>query len=137
MKSEYEERVQAFIAILDEEYAKFVVKSGKRRVSYNQFARYAGVSTGSMNQYLNGTRLPELPNAMIMAHKFNRPDILDVLGFPQVLDTISDPRISFFVTYFPQLTDETQSQIIGHVAEETGVNYDDYLQRIKHGGGRP
>lgn len=105
----------AFLELLTEAYMEYVAKTGKRRVSDNEFSRYLGVSASSFNQWINGNRTPDLANAARLARRLG-PRVFDVLGFPQIVDA-DNPDLQYLIRNWDYLDAETQKQIHDHVVE--------------------
>ena len=113
-------RIQAFQELLTEAYTEYLAKTGKRRVSDNEFARYLGVSPASFNQWINGNRTPDLENTARLAKKLG-PRVFDILGFPTVIEA-DDPELKFIAQNWQQLPGDVRQQIFDHVVEITSQN---------------
>jgi len=78
-------RYNIFMIKFDEwlwqEYEKFAKIPGSRRVkSQAEFARYLGVTTGSLSRWLNADNPPGYDNVIALANKLGN-DIYEVTGF--------------------------------------------------------
>lgn len=113
-------------AILTELYEAYRAKSGRRRISDNQFARWLGVSPSNWNYWINGSRLPELKNALLLAPKVEqllgsdtRARMMAVLDYPNY-QQISDSRLAQIVAAWDgnQLPRELKEKLYELVVEE-------------------
>ncbi|HEX9013906.1 MAG TPA: hypothetical protein VF813_10330 [Anaerolineaceae bacterium] len=89
--------------MLTELYEAYRAKSGRRRISDNSFARWLGVSPSNWNYWINGSRLPELKNALILAPRIEellgaekRVAFMETLGYPNY-QQIRDSRLQVIV----------------------------------------
>ena len=104
------ENVTEIQALLADEYTKYSQKTGRWRPSLNQYARYLGVKPSSLDNWLNGNRVPDLSNALILADKLGNR-VFEILGYPQVA-RINDARCKFIVDTWEVLDDATIEQIL-------------------------
>lgn len=105
-----------FQKLLTESFFDWARKQGRRNVSDQQFAKYLGVSAPSLNQWINGYRLPNFENAAKLADKLG-PEIFDVLGYPRIV-AVSDEELRFIIDHWGKLDEETKAVIHEHVKEE-------------------
>jgi len=113
------EKLNAVQEILTQAYIEFASKRPERKVKDVQFAKHLGVSNASLNQWLNGLRLPGYENCVQLASKLdidkaNR--LFMVLGYKPI-EFVSDKDVQFIARNWRMLDDETKTQIITHIRE--------------------
>ena len=92
---------------LETEFEKMRESKGWR-YSQAQWSKYLGVSHQSLNQWMNGLRLPTGSNVFALAAKLG-PQVYDILGQPR---RVSDnPRIQRLNEIYPTLCKEKQKEI--------------------------
>ncbi len=112
------ERYNRLQEMLMEAYVEYVGKR-KRPVSQNEFARKRlGVSPASYSQWVNGIRLPDFGNCVILAKALG-PEIFDIMGYPR-LPNYADSKIQFIAERWTYLDEDTKEEIYNHVKEEVG-----------------
>lgn len=113
-------KMTEFQRMLNDGYLEFIAKTGKRKASDNEYARWLGVSPPSLNQWINGYREPNLANALILSERLG-PGILEVLGYPIVLSA-DDERLKYIVKHWHDVDDETRDIMKSHVEEVVQSN---------------
>lgn len=118
------ERLSPVQQLLTDLYAAYLAKSGKRKVSDNVFARWLGVSPSNWNYWINGSRLPELKNALLLAPKIEqllgseaRVQFMSLLGEPNY-QQIRDPQLQEIVSHWDEFSREVKEQIRGIIVED-------------------
>jgi hypothetical protein len=87
-----------------------------RLIGDTEMARHFKVNYGSYNAWVNGTREPDMSNAIKIAEKIG-PQVYDVLGLPRVVSS-RNPQLRFIVEYWDRLDSDIQKIIYDHVREE-------------------
>lgn len=112
--------VQEILTALFERYR---AQTKRRRVSDNVFARWLGVSPSNWNYWINGARLPELKNALLLSPKIEellgsdaRERFMHVLGYPNYVE-VNDSRLQYILTHWPDLKREEKEQLYGIVQQ--------------------
>jgi hypothetical protein len=123
------EKITEIQELLNNAYTEYLAKTKRRRASDNDFARWLGVSSSNLNQWINGNRAPGIMNAVRLSGKLG-PVVFDVLGFPRMVNTAHDPILRFINDNWHLVDDETKEQIHEHIKEIV----DDYGKHKSTGG---
>jgi transcriptional regulator with XRE-family HTH domain len=102
-------RINDFQDFMLGEYAKFAERRKKIRPSMNEFGRWLGVKVTSLDHWMNGNRVPDLANAIILSERLG-PRVFDVLGYPPLF-RITDPKLRYVILNWEELTDEQRGRI--------------------------
>ena len=110
MDMDTETKISEFQGFLMDAYADYQQKTKTWRPSLNNFAKWLGVSPASLDNWLNGTRLPDLPNAIKLSKRLGGR-VFEILGYPYLTE-INDKRLRFIVETWEVLDDATIERII-------------------------
>lgn len=105
--------VTEFQDFLMGKYDEFKARKKHWRPSLNEFSRWLGVSSASLDAWLLGTRKPDLASALKLADKLG-PEVFDVLGYDRVI-TVSDPRLKSLLDYWEALGDAERIEILHYI----------------------
>lgn len=104
-------------AVLTELYAAYLAKTGKRKVSDNAFARWLRVSPSNWNYWINGSRIPELKNALLLAPRIEellgrdeRVRFMRMLGYGNFYE-VNEPGLQALLQVWDELPREAKEQI--------------------------
>ena len=92
---------------LETEFEKMRESKGWR-YSQAQWSKYLGVSHQSLNQWMNGLRLPTGDNVFALAAKLGL-QVYDILGQPRRIS--DDPRIQRLNEIYPTLSKAKRQEI--------------------------
>lgn len=110
-KTEFQEFLMA-------EYDRYRERKRQWRPSLNEFARWLGVSSASLDHWLLGNRIPDLTNAIKLSDKLG-PRVFDVLGLPRMI-VLNDPKLRAVAESWEVLTDDARHEILSILERETG-----------------
>ena len=102
-------RLNEFQEFMLLEYAKYADRIKKIRPSMNEFGRWLGVKVASLDHWMNGNRIPDLQNAIILSDRLG-PRVFEILGYPPMYK-ITDDRLKFIVRIWEDLTDDEKHRI--------------------------
>jgi transcriptional regulator with XRE-family HTH domain len=92
---------------LHDRFLKWMAKQGRVK-SQNEFAKWLGVSSGSLSQWMNDMRLPVGDNIHALAEKLG-PEVYDILGEPRSMP--KDATLEFIAANWHLLNKDQQSYI--------------------------
>lgn len=104
--------------ILTAEYQKFSERRKQWRPSLTEYAKWLGVSSASLDQWLLGTRKPDLANTIKLAQRLG-PRVYDVMGYPRML-VLNDPKLRLLADNWEVLGDDARREILQIVEREVG-----------------
>lgn len=103
---------------LQDQFLKWMAKQGRVK-SQNEFAKWLGVSSGSLSQWMNDSRLPTGDNVHTLAEKLG-PQVYDLVGEPRSMPR--DKMLSFIAENWHLLNDDQRSAIKEKALEMLGQN---------------
>jgi len=112
---EERENMTPFQMFLVDAYLDYQNKK-RRPVSDNEFARHLRVNAGSFNAWINGSRTPDIGNAIKLGEKLG-PEVYDLLGYPRIIGT-RNLQLQYIAEYWEELPEEIKVLIYEHVKEE-------------------
>ncbi len=113
-----DEKKTRLIKYLDEKFLIFCSDLG-RVANQAAFARYMGISSGSLSQYMNGDRLPDYRNKTKMAMALG-PELYDVLG--EQRETENDPRLMYLIQSWKEMTEKEKADLIIRLRKSRAIN---------------
>lgn len=113
-------RLNEFQEFMLMEYAKFADRRKKIRPSMNEFGRWLGVKVASLDHWMNGNRVPDLANAIVLSERLG-PRVFEILGYPPMFK-ITDPRLRYIVLNWEDFSDEQQRRIDEVIGEGRKIN---------------
>jgi hypothetical protein len=132
--------VQEILTELFEVY-RSTVKA--RRISDNKFAQMMRIRPVTWNTYINGTRTPDLANALIIGEFIarymgneTRERFLRAAGH-QMYYRVNDSQLQFIIEEWRNLDTKTQKEIHDHVTEMQQARLNGPPPPEKRGRGRP
>ena|SRR3989304_2647061 len=103
-----DEKQERLMKFLDKKYLEFCQQVG-RVASQSAFAKYVGISSASMSQYMSGDRLPDYRNLTRMALSLG-VEIYDVLDIKPESD--NDPRLLYLMKLWRTMNDKDQEALL-------------------------
>lgn len=93
---------------LEAEHLKWMVREGKKK-SQNDFAKWLGVASGSLSQWMNGMRLPSEENVHLLADKLG-PKVYDILGHRRSMP--KDERFQKLAEYWYEFNEDQRDKLL-------------------------
>lgn len=95
---------------LEAQYLQWRLQDVTNRRSVRQFAQWLGIPTPTLNNWINGNRMPNKQSIARLAEKLG-PEIYDVLGQPR-----PDPRLQQIIEGWSKLSERDRNQIAEQAA---------------------
>ena len=93
---------------LTREFFKWAQERGIRRSTDTAWASYLDVPLPSLNQWINGYRLPNYENTIKLSLKLG-PEVFDLMGYPRV--SAIDDDMQYLVDIWGKLNGDWKSEI--------------------------
>lgn len=103
-----DEKQERLMRFLDKKYLEFCQQVG-RVANQAAFAKYVGISSASMSQYMSGDRLPDYRNLTRMALSLGM-EIYEVLDVKP--ETDNDPRLLYLMKLWRTMNDKDREALL-------------------------
>lgn len=115
-----EEKVSQFREWINEKMIQWEA-AHKKRVTVSQFAKILGVSQASLSNWMDGNRVPDIANAIILARTFG-PEVFIQLNYPRMVE-ITDDKFFDVVIAWKNLNQEEKQEIIDTAKRDRNDKY--------------